>query len=108
MDAFAIADILQQRDDSGKRYLEFLRVPSLSVGVYVLPAGGDDLQQPHAEDEVYYVLAGHGMIHVAGEDRPVEAGSVIYVAAHAVHYFHTIRDELRILVFFAPAEGDCA
>ena len=49
------ASRLQQ---SGKAYLEFLRSPALSVGLYVLPAGGVDSQEPHTEDEVYYVLRG--------------------------------------------------
>jgi mannose-6-phosphate isomerase-like protein (cupin superfamily) len=108
MKAFEIDDVLQLQADSGRRYHEFLRVNALSAGVYTLPVGGDDLQQPHSEDEVYFVVSGRGMIHVAGEDRAVKAGSTVYVAAHDVHYFHSIEEELQILVFFAPAEGDCA
>jgi hypothetical protein len=37
-----------QRED-GKAYLEFLRTGDLSAGVYRLPAGGTDVQQPHGE-----------------------------------------------------------
>lgn len=69
-----------QRETSGKRYLEFLRVPDLSMGLYVLPAGGVDPQSPHTEDEVYYVASGRAQIRVANEDRAVEAGSIVYVA----------------------------
>jgi quercetin dioxygenase-like cupin family protein len=46
------------------------------------------------------------MIHVDGEDRPVKTGTTIYVAAHDTHYFHTITEDLTILVFFAPAETE--
>jgi mannose-6-phosphate isomerase-like protein (cupin superfamily) len=104
MDAFEFSQLVEAQQKSGKLYLEFLRVPALSAGVYVLPAGQPDPQQPHSEDEVYYVVSGRGMIRVAEEDRRVQAGSVIYVAAGVEHRFHSITEDLRILVFFAPAE----
>lgn len=104
MDAFEFSQLVEAQQKSGKLYLEFLWVPALSAGVYVLPAGQPDPQQPHNEDEVYYVVSGRGMIRVAEEDRQVQAGSVIYVAARVEHRFHNITEDLQILVFFAPAE----
>lgn len=104
MDAFEIAELMAQRAASKELYLEFLRVPALSVGVYTLLAGSDDLQQPHTEDEVYYIVQGRAQIRVAGEDRPVGPGSVVYVAAEVEHRFHSIKEDLTTLVFFAPAE----
>lgn len=106
MIAFETSDLVQQRADFGKLYLEFLRVPSLSMGLYTLAAGAKDPQQPHSEDEVYYVVSGRGQIFVAGENRPVQAGSIVFVAAHDVHYFHSIEQQLDLLVFFAPAETE--
>ena len=105
MDAFQISQLIAERAQSNQRYLEFLRVPALSVGLYVLPAGGVDGQQPHTEDEVYYVVGGRGAFRCGEEDRPVETGSLLYVAANVEHRFHSIEQELVILVFFAPAEG---
>jgi quercetin dioxygenase-like cupin family protein len=104
MQAFELADLLAEHARVGKLYHELVRVPDLSVGLYVLPAGETDPQQPHTEDEVYYVARGSGQIEVAGESRAVQAGSVIYVPARAVHRFQAIAEELVILVFFAPAE----
>ena len=104
MQAFELADLVGQRAAAGRLYLEFLRVPALSMGLYVLPAGGVDPQQPHTEDEVYYVVRGRGMIRVGDEDRTVTAGSIVFVAAGVDHRFHAIEEELEILVFFAPAE----
>lgn len=104
MDAFELNDLCTQRAASEKLYLEFLRVPSLSMGLYELAAGSTDPQQPHAEDEVYYVAAGRAQIRVDGEDRPVAAGSIVYVGAGVEHRFHSIEEDLSILVFFAPAE----
>jgi mannose-6-phosphate isomerase-like protein (cupin superfamily) len=104
MDAFEFSQLVEAQQKSGQLYLEFLRVPALSAGVYALPAGQPDPQQPHNEDEVYYVVSGRSMIRVAEEDRQVQAGSAIYVAAGVEHRFHNITEDLQILVFFAPAE----
>jgi mannose-6-phosphate isomerase-like protein (cupin superfamily) len=75
------------------------------MGVYVLPAGGDDPQTPHSEDEVYYVVSGRAVLRVAGRDQPVQAGSVVFVERNAEHHFHSVDEELTALVFFAPAEA---
>jgi quercetin dioxygenase-like cupin family protein len=104
VEAFELSDLLERRDRSGRLYLEFLRVPSLSVGLYVLPAGASDPQGPHTEDEVYYVVDGKARITVGDEVREVSTGKTIYVAANVPHRFHDIEEELRVLVFFAPAE----
>ena len=104
MQAFELAQLISQRQESDKAYLEFLKVPDLSMGLYVLPAGGTDPQSPHTEDEVYYVVSGRAKILVAEESRDVQAGSIIYVAKNLAHRFHSIEEELTLLVFFAPAE----
>lgn len=104
MDAYELPVLMQNQRDSGKLYFEFLRVPSISMGVYTLPAGATDPQQPHTEDEVYYITHGAATIRVGDEDRPVVPGSIIYVAANVDHRFHTITEDLTVIVFFAPAE----
>ena len=104
MQAFELSQLISQRESADKLYLEFLKVPDLSMGLYVLPAGGTDPQSPHTEDEVYYVVSGRATIRVDGEDRDVQAGSIVYVAKNVEHRFHSIEEELRVIVFFAPAE----
>ena len=71
---FNVADLEKGRKQSAKRYLEFLRVPSMSAGVYVLPAGGTDPQSPHKEDEMYYVVRGRGRMRAGSEDQAVSEG----------------------------------
>ena len=90
MQAFELAQLVSQRESSNKLYLEFLNVPDLSVGLYVLPAGGKDPQSPHTEDEVYYVVSGRAQILVAEENRDVRAGSIVYVAKNVAHRFYSI------------------
>ena len=104
MQAFELAQLMSQQAVSEKPYMEFLRVPDLSMGLYVLPAGGRDPQSPHTEDEVYYVVSGKAKITVGEEDRDVGAGSIVYVAKNVEHHFHSIEEELKVLVFFALAE----
>jgi mannose-6-phosphate isomerase-like protein (cupin superfamily) len=100
----SLAETEEQRTASGKEYREFLRVPAMSAGLYVLPAGGTDRQRPHREDEVYYVVRGRARFKAGSEDREVSAGSMIFVAAQVGHRFYDITEELAVLVFFAPAE----
>ena len=100
-----LSEVDQERARSGKLYREFLRVPSMSAGLYVLPAGNSDPQKPHHEDELYYVVRGRARFRVGADDREVSAGSVIFVAAEVEHRFYDVVEELAVLVFFAPAES---
>jgi mannose-6-phosphate isomerase-like protein (cupin superfamily) len=86
------------------RYLEFLREASMSAGLYVLPAGGTDPQQPHHEDEIYVVLSGRSRFTAGEVSRDVAPGDVLFVPAEVPHRFHDIVEELRIAVVFAPPE----
>jgi len=104
MKAFELLDIIKQQSRSGKPYFEFLHVPDLSMGVYQLLVGDTDIQSPHTEDEVYYVVEGKAKIKVADENRDVRTGSVVYVVKNVPHHFHSIEEDLIVLVFFAPAE----
>jgi mannose-6-phosphate isomerase-like protein (cupin superfamily) len=104
MRIFEFQKLKDQRIDLDRSFFEFLRVPSLSMGLYHLPAGTTDPQSPHSEDEVYYLVKGRARIKVGNEDRPVEAGSIVFVEKNVEHRFHTIEEDLEVLVFFAPAE----
>lgn len=92
--------------DSGKSWTEFFRVPALSLGLYMLRPGEDDPQTPHAEDEIYYVLRGRARFRAGDEDLPVQTGDLIFVEAKAGHRFHTVTEEIVLLVAFAPAEDE--
>ena len=103
MEKYELAELEQRRAANGALYLEFLRVSDLNCGLYVLPAGMPDPQQPHDEDEVYYVIDGRGRFTAEGRDEEVGPGTVLYVAKHVEHRFHDITADLTILVFFASA-----
>jgi mannose-6-phosphate isomerase-like protein (cupin superfamily) len=105
MRAFILEELVATPQRSGRRYVEFLRVPALSAGIYSLPVGGFDPQAPHQEDEVYHVLRGRAVLRVENADLPVVPGSIVYVPARVPHRFHSITEELQVLVWFAPAES---
>jgi mannose-6-phosphate isomerase-like protein (cupin superfamily) len=108
MDAFELADLHAQREAAQIPYLEFLHVPDLSAGLYVLAAGQPDLQRPHTEDEVYYVVSGRAKVTVGDEVRDVRAGSIVFVATAVPHTIHDITEDNVLFVAFGPAEGSRA
>lgn len=98
---FQLGDILEAQRTSPTRYHEFLRVPSLSCGVYRLAAGATDMQGPHDEDEVYFVISGRARLRVGDVEHCVQRGTLLYVRATSEHSFFEIEEEMTLLVFFA-------
>lgn len=100
----SIDALVRDARQSSNGYAEFLRVPVMSAGVYVLAAGATDPQTPHLEDEVYYVVRGRGKFRRGTEELSVNPGDILFVPARETHRFHSIEEELVLLVVFAPAE----
>ncbi len=100
---FSLPEEIEKQLSSGSPYREFLRVPSLSCGIYTLAAGAKDLQGPHDEDEIYFVIDGRARISVGDEQADVRAGSIIYVPATSEHRFVEIQEDVTLLVFFGGA-----
>ena len=89
--------------DGAPDYVEHLRVPTLSVGTYSIPAGAVDDQSPHAEDEIYVVASGRGSFTADGRTVEVGPGMTLFVPAGEDHRFHDVTEDLTLIVFFAPA-----
>lgn len=103
--AFELAELQAAHVQRGRAYSEFLRRPDMSMGLYVLAAGGDDHQHPHTADEVYVILSGVAKIRVDDELHDVREGSVVSVDRGRDHGFVDITEDLHVLVVFAPAES---
>ena len=108
MDSFEILDVITMQKSLGERYLEFFKGDNLSLGLYSLPTGDEDPQQPHTEDEVYYVVSGYAKLKVGDIDRSVKPGSIIFVEAGVDQKFHDITENLMVMVVFAPPRGSQA
>jgi mannose-6-phosphate isomerase-like protein (cupin superfamily) len=104
MQTFQLTDLLQKIKQRDRPWLEVLRADSLSLGVYRLKAGQADPQQPHAEDEVYYVVSGRASFRAGSEQLGVGPGALIYVDRNVEHRFFDITEDLTVVVFFAPPE----
>jgi mannose-6-phosphate isomerase-like protein (cupin superfamily) len=104
MDAWELDDVDAARRAAGPAYHEFISVPDLSGGLYVLEAGATDPQSPHTEDELYVVMSGRARVTVGGEARDVRTGSLVFVGAGVPHRFHDIEERLVLVVAFGPAE----
>src|ERR687893_441186 len=102
MDAFVAKELLAGLDSSVHDFAEFFRSSALSLTVARWPAGSVDGQEPHTEDEVYYVVSGRARISVADEDAAVGPRSVVFVAAGVEHRFHDIEEDVEVVVFWAP------
>lgn len=102
MEPFAIDDLTDNLAREDDLFVEFLRRDSMSLEVYRLPAGATDPQDPHTEDEVYYVVSGDAKIRIGDETHSVENGDIVFVEREVEHYFFDIEEDLTTLIFFAP------
>jgi mannose-6-phosphate isomerase-like protein (cupin superfamily) len=80
----------------------------LSLGTYSIPAGGQDDQSPHTEDEIYVVRSGRATLVTTSGIADVGPGSVVFVPAGEAHKFTEISEDLALLVVFAPPYGSRA
>jgi mannose-6-phosphate isomerase-like protein (cupin superfamily) len=100
--AFGVSSVVEKLRSAGGGYEIVHESPAVEVGVYVLVAPEPDRQQPHADDEIYVVLEGSGVLQVEGEDVPVHEGGAVFVEAGADHRF-TAYEQLALLVIFERA-----
>jgi len=102
MELFQLSDLEAEHGIKGDLYIQFISHEKLSVGLYNLKVGSLDSQKPHLEDEVYFVLRGQGAIRVGTDTQEIKPGSIVYVRAGVDHKFSNIKEDLELLVFFAP------
>jgi mannose-6-phosphate isomerase-like protein (cupin superfamily) len=101
---FGIGEVRERLEAGDGGYEIVHESPGLELGVYVLIAPEPDRQQPHADDEVYIVLGGTGVLEVEGKPVPVQEGSAVFVEAGADHRF-TSYEHLSVLVIFDRRAG---
>ena len=108
MEPIQINNVVEQLEQEDELFNEFLRRDSMSLEVYRLEAGATDPQDPHTEDEVYYIVTGSAKIRIGDDVHPVEPSDIIFVEREIDHYFFDIESELVTLIFFAPPYGSLA
>ena len=64
-------------------------------------------QTPHAQDELYVIIGGRGVLLHNGNRDPVEAGDLVFVAAGADHQLEGLGQGFAVWrVFFGPVGGE--
>ncbi len=97
-------DIMQSNAAQNKSYGVFMRIPSISSGVYTLKKGATDEQTPHTKDEIYYVVKGKAKIRIGKESYEVKEGSMVFVEAYKEHQFYDITEDLGVVVVFSAEQ----
>lgn len=64
-----------------------------------------NVQTPHAQDELYAVIRGRGVLIHGGERTPFEAGDLLFVAAGVEHHYADFSADLALWRIFYGAEG---
>ena len=100
---FDLEEIKSRLEGKAVEYLEFLNVPAINCGVYFLEAGSNDMQAPHDEDEVYFVLSGSARMRLGEDERAVGPGALLYISAATEHSFFEIEEDMTLLVMFATS-----
>ena len=97
---FDVAELMKVVDGDEPRIHEILHTPSISTSVYRLPVGCRDLQAPHLEDEVYFVLEGKARLKIDNTEYQVGRGNNVFIRATTEHSFFDIEEDLTVLAFF--------
>lgn len=100
------ADILKKMPPEGSdesRYIEPFVKDMTSLGMYA-PVGQDN-QQPHTQDELYFVVSGSGIFVHDGERTAFGPGDALFVAARTHHRFEQFTDDFATwVVFWSPPQ----
>ena len=94
----------QLKELESTSYYEFLKVSSMSVGLYKLNKGEKDKQKPHTEDEIYLIIEGKASFQNGDAIADISKGDILFVEANKEHRFYDVTEDLTTLVFFSPAE----
>ena len=100
---FQLSELMEEIDRNAVNFRELLQTPSMSCAIYHLPAGSKDMQTPHDEDELYFVVEGRGRLRVNGAEHPIVKNTMMYVRASCDHAFFDIEEDLTVLAFFGSA-----
>jgi len=102
---FDLATYLRKIKKSSSYFYTFINRDSLAVGVLVLQPGEEDTQEPHDNDEVYYVISGDGFLKIKDKNYKVLKDKLFFVAKGVEHYFHGNKKELKVLYFFGGPDS---
>lgn len=97
---------VEEARDAGKRPFTVRHARGSMVVELYAPRGVDD-QQPHTQDELYFVVKGSGTFVCGGRSVTFEPGDALFVAAGVEHRFVDFTDDFETwVVFYGPEGGE--
>jgi len=90
---------------AGERAVTVLQRGTLDValGLPLRPSQ----QTPHAQDEIYFIIRGRGVLIHDGKRDAFESGDLLFVAAGIEHQLEDISENFAMWrVFYGPAGGE--
>jgi len=106
--SLAIGEALEKLPDpEGKRFATIFQHGTLLVEIYA--PRGNDPQQPHSRDEVYFVASGNGEFVCGNSRQQFGPSDLLFVAAGVEHRFENFSEDLAVWVlFYGPEGGEAA
>ncbi|MCI0589512.1 MAG: cupin domain-containing protein [Planctomycetes bacterium] len=90
---------------AGEHGIRLLQRGSLDIALSI-PVS-PKLQAPHAQDELYVIVRGRGVLLHDGNRETVEAGDLVFVAAGADHQLEGLGNDFTLWrVFYGPPGGE--
>jgi mannose-6-phosphate isomerase-like protein (cupin superfamily) len=100
-----LPSLATERYPQGAPFVQMLRHGSMSVELY--RPQGQDLQTPHAQDELYVVVAGQGEFFCGGQTQAFGPGDCLFVPAGVEHRFSRFdADFITWVIFYGPQGGE--
>lgn len=89
----------------GERYVTGMAHGSMRTELYA--PRGQDPQQPHEQDELYFIVQGSGEFLLAEQRYPFESGDAFFVPAGTPHRFENFSEDfVTWVVFWGPQGGE--
>lgn len=98
---FDLNEMMKERPSTQVGFNKFLDVESMQCGLYFLKAGSQDMQAPHDDDEVYFVVEGRAKMRIGDSEHEITPGKLLYVQATEEHSLFEIEEDMTLLVVFA-------
>lgn len=90
---------------AGERFALVLRHGTMRTELYA--PRGHDPQQPHAQDELYFIISGAGDFLQAGTRHRFQPGDAFFVPAGQEHRFENFSNDFATwVVFWGPPGGE--
>jgi mannose-6-phosphate isomerase-like protein (cupin superfamily) len=88
---------------AGERAVLVMKRGTLDVKLSVLVP--PNVQTPHEQDEIYFIVSGHGILVHEGKRDAFTAGDLLFVAAGVEHHYEDFSDDLALWRVFFGARG---